>query len=285
MSKYPGSFPKPEKAPERRSCYPKSLSAIDMLKLGREIFKRTTTVIDISQFDFENMTWCLVPQQAEFNIQSEPFGSGGFRQTYMATSITRGFEDKSWVVKKYLRQTVENIKKANQTVSGHAKQSIQGHFLARNFAKQLEEQVKAEKLQFGKTFEYKKVFLGETEKGEWVTVEEFVPGDCIKYINNNGDIVLTDSTLSKKAEALVHYSYFKSNRKLMLTDIQGAGYVLYDPEIATVDALDEQGQLQFSTGNLANNAIETFFAFHECNYFCRLLKLEKKGLAPPIKSS
>ena len=71
----------------------------------------------------------------------------------------------------------------------------------------------------------------------------------------------------------------------MLTDIQGAGYVLYDPETATVDALDEQGHLQFSTGNLANNAIETFLAFHECNYYCRLLKLEKKGLAKPIKSS
>ena len=104
-----------------------------MLKLGEKSLKEQPQSLIFLSLTLR-MTWFLVPQQAEFSIQSEPFGSGGFRQAYKASSITRGFEDKTWVVKKYLPQTVENITKANQTVGGHAKQSIQGHFLARNFA-------------------------------------------------------------------------------------------------------------------------------------------------------
>ena len=39
--------------------------------------------------------------------------------------------------------------------------------------------------------------------------------------------------LQLKAECLVHFTYESTNQKLMLLDIQGSGYQLYDPEIAT----------------------------------------------------
>ena len=36
------------------------------------------------------------------------------------------------------------------------------------------------------------------------------------------------------AETLSHFSYVKSQQNLLLVDIQGSGWRLYDPEIATV---------------------------------------------------
>jgi hypothetical protein len=35
---------------------------------------------------------------------------------------------------------------------------------------------------FGKTFSYKKVFMGKTDDGEYVTIE-YIDDDFVKYIN------------------------------------------------------------------------------------------------------
>ena len=43
--------------------------------------------------------------------------------------------------------------------------------------------------------------------------------------------------IDAKAQCPVHHSYQLSERKLMLLDIQGSSYKLYDPEIATTDFL------------------------------------------------
>ena len=55
------------------------------------------------------------------------------------------------------------------------------HYLARNFASQLKEKIEKEELMgFGLTFEYKKVFMGKTNGGEFVSIEEYIDGDFIK---------------------------------------------------------------------------------------------------------
>jgi hypothetical protein len=36
-----------------------------------------------------------------------PFASGGFRETFKARSITAGFEETTWVVKKYVTTAVD----------------------------------------------------------------------------------------------------------------------------------------------------------------------------------
>ena len=57
-------------------------------------------------------------------------------------------------------------------------------------------------------------------------------GKFDKYINNDGKLCYgRHKIISEKAEFLVHYSYEKSNHELMLLDIQGCGYRLFDPEI------------------------------------------------------
>lgn len=61
------------------------MSAVDMLKLGREI-KSPLTEIIVYRFDFNNMTWPKNPDRVEFELSEEPIGPGEFRQAFKATS-------------------------------------------------------------------------------------------------------------------------------------------------------------------------------------------------------
>lgn len=220
------------------------------------------------------MLWSTVPQKAEFLVEESPFAAGGFRNAFKAKSVTPGFEETTWVVKKYLTSAVDIIRETNETEETHTQKSIQMHYLARNFASQLKERIaKDEITEFGQTFVYKKVFMGKTDDEEFVTIEEYIDGNFVKYINNNGDIC-DGGEICDKAEAFAHFTYEKSEGKLIVLDIQGAGYTLYDPEIATLQLLSDEGNYMFCTGNLSETAIKGFFSAHDCNKFCKLLDLK-----------
>lgn len=53
--------------------------------------------------------------------------------------------------------------------------------------------------------------------------EEYIDGNFVKYIKNTG-MVCDKSTWSEKAQCLAHFSYEKSNHKLMVLDMQGTGH-------------------------------------------------------------
>ena len=271
------SLPSPKKqyGSQVSKVYPKSLSVVEMLKLGNVIAKNTTTVIDVFMFNIEHMEWSTAPMTVEFRIADHPFASGGFREAFKATSDTPGFSGVTWVIKKYLKGTLEDIIKTNQTVESHTRKAVQMHHLARNFTSQLKEKVEKETLtEFGTSFHYKKVFLGKMSDGDYVTIEEFIDGVFVKYINNNGDICTEDDVLCDKAQCFAHFTYEKSKGKLMVLDVQGAGLNLYDPEIASAELTDDDGSLRFCNGNLADGAIKNFFAKHNCNFYCRILQLK-----------
>ena len=78
-------------------------------------------------------------------------------------------------------------------------------------------------------------------------------------------------TIIDKAECLVHYSHIQSSKKLMLVDPQGAGYHLYDPEIATSELRAESGEAYFCCGNVSYLSIEEFMDNHICNKFCAMV--------------
>ena len=117
-------------------------------------------------------------------------------------------------------------------------------------------------------------YIGQiTKTGDYVTIEDFAADNFKKYVNNNGLLsTANDEELQRKAECLVHFSYLKSKKKLMLVDIQGSDYSLTDPEVATLDGSFDDDQLLFCAGNLSDVAYSNFF--HVCNVFCRLLNLE-----------
>lgn len=77
--------------------------------------------------------------------------------------------------------------------------------------------------------------------------------------------------MCKKAECFVHYSFVRSDKELMVLDIQGCDYYLFDPEVATKESFSD-GEFLFCTGNLSTNAI-TNFSSSVCNDYCNLLGL------------
>ena len=252
---------------------PQSLSVVEMLRLGK-LIPNTTTPVEIFNFDMSVMAWTGRPTAVEFSIESQPLGTGGFRKAFKATSNDRGFQGSTWVVKRDLEKASEDIIAIGQTLEEHTKKVVQMHYLARNFAAKLKEELIASdnEILFGETISYKKIYMG-TIDGEYVTVEEFIDGTFHKYINNNGNICQGENAdpLTKKAECLAHLSYERSQKEVMLLDIQGCGSCLFDPEIASKQ-LDPKNML-FCTGNLSHNAIQNFPASHKCNDYCNLLKL------------
>ena len=80
---------------------PRSLSVMDMIKLGKVISKKTTSV-QIYAFDMKDMSWSETLIVAEFTIEPQPFGVGGFRKAFKAVSPHKKFEASTWVIKKYL---------------------------------------------------------------------------------------------------------------------------------------------------------------------------------------
>ena len=74
----PKSEPSPRK---KKSCVsemvPKSLSVVEMLKLGKVIHDKSTDIIHLYTFDVNQMSWSRSPQEVEFSIEKGPFGIGG----------------------------------------------------------------------------------------------------------------------------------------------------------------------------------------------------------------
>ena len=78
----------------------------------------------------------------------------------------------------------------------------------------------------------------------------------------------------QKAETFVHYSFELSKGKLMVVDIQGSTFDLYDPEIASDQAVNTADEMLFCAGNLNVVAMSNFKSQHKCNMFCKLLHLK-----------
>lgn len=78
-----------------------------------------------------------------------------------------------------------------------------------------------------------------------------------------GSVRPDSGEVSCKAETFSHYTYCKSGKQLMVVDIQGVNYTLFDPEIATSELLDNADQsILFCCGNLSSQAIEKFKTEH-----------------------
>ena len=150
---------------KRSQTFPKSLSLSTMLNLGR-VAKTPSdlSVIDVSTFHVDNLTWTLISDKAEFLIENPHFVEGGFRRAYEATSPTPKFGKKEWVVKKYLPSTLKTIEQTNQTIESYTKKTVQTHVLAQSFANQL--QAKFNELDYSepvKLFSYNSIFMGKIE--------------------------------------------------------------------------------------------------------------------------
>ena len=66
---------------KKKSCVSemaaKSLSVVEMLKLGKVIHGRSTEIIQSYTFHVNQMSWSRKTQEVEFAIEKEPLGIGG----------------------------------------------------------------------------------------------------------------------------------------------------------------------------------------------------------------
>lgn len=183
-----------------------------------------------------------------------------------------------WVVKTYNDDAVKTIQEtANDSVENHCRKQVQMHSVAKHIAERFKAKTPPE---FGECFEYNHCYY-TVYNDKPVTIEEYVPGSFYKLINNDGQCINpTDDPCPRlkelccKAECLIHYSYESTNQKLMVLDIQGSDFTLYDPEISTVELIDEDtSELYFCCGNCSSVGIEAFLKSHKCNEYCKLMGL------------
>eukprot|EP00794_Sanderia_malayensis_P017134 gene17134-18852_t len=92
--------------PKRKLPVPKSLSVLEMMKLGKEVHL-STELIELYSFELDTLAWSRNPLTVEFKVERDPFGTGGFRNAYKATTCTMLDDTQNWVVKKYLTRAVE----------------------------------------------------------------------------------------------------------------------------------------------------------------------------------
>ena len=61
----------------------------------------------------------------------------------------------------------------------------------------------------------------------------------------------------------------------MVLDVQGVGFTLTDPEIASAELRDSKNRTLLCSGNLSTLAIQGFLSVHACNNYCSMLNLLK----------
>ncbi|CAB4003550.1 transient receptor potential cation channel subfamily M member 6-like [Paramuricea clavata] len=183
--------------------------------------------INVKKFHLDEQEWVSLENSLDLLVDAEKFSSGGFRDAFLG--VTKDKE--KWVIKKYHERAVNTITGTlNSTVEDHTHKQVQIHSVARHLTKVFSNKVPQE---FGECFTFNRAYY-TVYQGQPATVEEFVEGTFRKYVNNNGKVCRPEvcsaevMTIIEKAECLVHYSHIQSSKKLMLVDLQGAGYHLYE---------------------------------------------------------
>ena len=204
----------------------------------------------------------------ELYKENNAFAEGGFRHAFLPTDKSN---TNKWVSKEYKMIQMDPVfAELKMTADQHTRKQVQMHSVDRSIAQSLQRKLPSA---FGKSFSYNKVYYATIDKAP-VTVEQYIPEVFEKYVNNNGDVAEGKSpvheAMIEKASCFAHFSYVHTERQMMVFDLQGVGYKLCDPEIATITLL-EDGELNFCAGNLSSNAIQNFFAHHCCNKYCKML--------------
>ena len=189
-------------------------------------------------------------------MESETLGKVAFREAYKAASDDRQFRDKHWVIKRYA-DSQNYILPVEESAFQHAQKQVQAHKLARKIKEDLQNSVN-DKASFLPTISFNEVYIAMLE-GETIIIKEFADANFMKYINKDGTILNTgdsDNDVLKKTECCSHVSDIKSEGELIVLDIQGCDYTIFDPEVVSSLYFFEEGTL-FGVGNLFEQAIET----------------------------
>ena len=105
---------------------------------------------------------------------------------------------------------------------------------------------------------------------EYVIVEDYIPGEFKKWLNNYG-YVSPEVSFAKAMPAFAHWSWWYTNGEKMVADLQG---VRSDSEYTLTDPVLMSGTANGKTYGCTDTGVEgiaMFFMNHKCNEFCNNL--------------
>lgn len=104
---FTGPSSNPTQSNEKVSEFvPRSMSLVEVLKLGKEIKETSTIQIILYRFDLEQLAWGRTPYTVEFIMAKDAIGTGEFRKAFKTTGQAKEFKGTTWVVKKYFPEAI-----------------------------------------------------------------------------------------------------------------------------------------------------------------------------------
>jgi len=186
-----------------------------------------------------------------------------------------------FVAKKYIDQENEEI------IPDLFRGDLSLQYTAREFGNYYNQLKPPKKLEFLETSVIQFRKSGQ-RTSELYSIEPYLEGEYTKYSNNDG----WENESRSTPHAFSHFSYEKSNGKLVIVDMQGSSnpfeYYFTDPTIHSVEELHDDGEgneydqlmdgvpyFRRNPGNFGTKGIEKFKNTHRCHHLCEQLKLTK----------
>ena len=200
-------------------------------------------------------------EKCELIVESEPFSEGTLKYAYKAKMISprkcdvviKTHKDKCTMEKDGFDMDIKSAKKAEELAKAFNEES--GTSRCVHFR-----QPKTMKVITGTASQFK--------EGSYVLVEAYLEGEYTKWNNNYTYVNEEDKT---SLQAFSHYTYIKTNGKLLVCDIQGVKdtnqYSLTDPAIHS-DTQD------YGDTDLGETGMEKFLKEHKCEDHCLKLGLQ-----------
>ena len=105
---------------------------------------------------------------------------------------------------------------------------------------------------------------------EYVVVEDYIPGQFKKWLNNYG-YISDEVSFAKSMPAFAHWSWWHTGGEKMIADLQGVrsddGYTLTDPVLMSGSVNGKR----YGCTDTGVEGITMFFFNHKCNDFCSSL--------------
>uniref|UniRef100_A0AC34EZU3 Alpha-type protein kinase domain-containing protein n=1 Tax=Panagrolaimus sp. ES5 TaxID=591445 RepID=A0AC34EZU3_9BILA len=224
------------------------------------------------------------PKRASIQVAENPFDNGSERYAFYGRDITIPEKPENIVLKEYIVLT-SGLNAASRYENTNQVQTV-ASFLAEMYNETICSVVKEYyKIKFLKV-QTLCLPVDDRQCRYFSCEKQYGKDDMFVRFTNNADYAILESTAEKfkinidfvwALTAFSHWTYQVTNKKLMVVDLQGiisktpqgtSNAVLTDPAIHCVD------ETRFGRMNLGKDGMNIFFKRHECNKFCKALKLD-----------
>ncbi|KAF9111039.1 hypothetical protein BGX27_005474 [Mortierella sp. AM989] len=108
------------------------------------------------------------------------------------------------------------------------------------------------------------IWVSEGRDKELALIEPMI--DNFEKFNSNSGWIQDTTVWGQVMQALAHFSYHQSGGQFTLCDLQGG---VYSDGVVLTDPVVMSRNQRFGPTDLGGEGIESFFARHICNEFCR----------------